>query len=130
MFLDSRLNFSKHIKEKAAIAMKGISLLKKCSKYVYRNVLSFPYKMYIRPHLDYGGVIYHNQRADLMNLVERVQYKAALIVSGCWQGTSREKLYVELGWESSSDRRWLRRLTIFYKICNGLAPYYLCDHIP
>ena len=54
--------------------------------------------------LDYGGVIFHNQRADLMDLVERIQYKA-LIVSGCWQGTSREKLYDELGWESLSDRR-------------------------
>ena len=74
------------------------------------------YKMYVRPHLDYGDVIYHNQRADLMDFVERVQYKAALIVSGCWQGTSREKLYEELGWESLSDRRWLHRLTIFYKM--------------
>ena len=65
-----------------------------------------------------------------MDLVERVQYKAALIVSGCWQGTSRVKLYEELGWESLADRRWLRRLTIFYKIKNGLAPSYLADHIP
>ena len=44
-----------------------------------------------------------------MDLIERVQYKAALIVSGCWQGTSRVKLYDELGWESLSDRRWARR---------------------
>ena len=50
-----------------------------------------------------------------MNLTERVQYKAALIVSGCWQGTSREKLYEELDWESLSDRRWARRLTILYE---------------
>ena len=61
--------------------------------------------MYVRPHLDYGDVIFHNQRMDLMDLIERVQYKAALIVSGCWQGTSRVKLY-GLGWESLSDRRW------------------------
>ena len=88
VYLDSRLNFSKHIKEKVAVAMKGISLLKFVSKYVDRNVLSLSYKMYVRPHLDYGDVIYHNQRADLMDLVERAQYKAALIVSGCWQGTS------------------------------------------
>ena len=72
--------------------------------------------MYIRPHLDYGDVIYH------MDLVERVQYKAALIVTGCWQGTSRESLYEELGWESLSHRRWLRRLTVFYKNSKGLAP--------
>ena len=130
VYLDSKLNFSKHIKEKVAKAMKGITLLRYLSKYVDRNVLSLSYKMYIRPHLDYGDVLYHNQRADLMDLVERVQYKAALIISGCWQGTSRVKLYDELGWESLSDRRWLRRLTIFYKIKNGLAPSYLIDHIP
>ncbi len=28
-----------------------------------------------------------------MNIIEQVQYKAALIVTGCWQGTSRDKLY-------------------------------------
>ena len=41
-------------------------------------------KLYVHPHLDYGNVIYHNQRADLMQLIEQVQYKSALIVSGCW----------------------------------------------
>ena len=67
--------------------MKGVSLLKFLSKYVNRNVLDTSYKLYVRPHLDYGDVIFHNQRIDLMDLIERVQYKAALIVSGCWQGT-------------------------------------------
>ena len=110
--------------------MKGVTLLSFVSKYVDRNVLDLSYKMYVRPHLDYGDVIFHNQRADLMKLIERVQYKAALIVSGCWQGTRQEKLYGELGWESLSDRRWIRRLSMFYKISNGLAPSYLSDHIP
>ena len=130
VYLDSRLNFSKHIKEKVLIATKGLSLLKFLSNYVDRGVLDLSYKLYVRPHLDYGDVIYHNQRADLMDLIERVQYKAALIVSGCWQGTSREKLYEELGWESLSDRRWCRRLAMFYKIVNESAPVYLSEHIP
>jgi len=130
VYLDSRLNFSKHIKEQVLKATKGVSLLKFLSKYVGRNVLDLSYKMYVRPHLDYGDVIFHNQRMDLMGLIERVQYQAALIVSGCWQGTSRDKLYEELGWESLSDRRWARRLGIFYKIQNGLTPPYLREHIP
>ena len=83
VYLDSKLNFSKHIKEKICQASKGITLLKFLSKYVDRNVLDLSYKLYIRPHLDYGDILYHNQRADLMNLIEQVQYKAALIVSGC-----------------------------------------------
>ena len=57
-------------------------------------------KLYIRPHLGYGDIIYHSQRPDLMSRLEQVQYRAALIVSGCWQGTSRDKLHDELGWES------------------------------
>ena len=97
VYLDSGLNFSKHVREAVMKATKGVSLLKYLSKYVCRKVLDLSYKLYVRPHLDYGDVIYHNQRADLMNIIEQVQYKAALIVSGCWQGTSREKLYEELG---------------------------------
>ena len=128
--LDSRLNFSKHIAEAVRKATKGLSLLKYLSKYVPRKVLDLSYKLYVRPHLDYGDVIYHNQREDLMNLVEQVQYKAALIVTGCWQGTSREKLYDELGWESLSDRRWGRRMSMYYKIVNGQTPAYLFDHVP
>ena len=130
VFLDSRLNFSKHIKEQVMKAMKGVSLLKFLSTYVNRNVLDLSYKMYVRPHLDYGDAIFHNQRMDLMDLIERVQYKAALIVPGCWQGSSREKLYDELGWESLSNRRWARRLVIFYKIHNDLTHSYLSDHLP
>ena len=116
VFLDNRLTFSKHIRESVNKATKGLSLLRYLSKYVSRKILDLSYKLYVRPHLDYGDVIYHNQRSDLMNLIEQVQYKAALIVSGCWQGTSREKLYNDLGCESLSERRWSRRMTTFYKI--------------
>ena len=65
-----------------------------------------------------------------MQLIEQVQYKAALIVSGCWQGTSRERLYDELCWESPSDRRRACRMTTFYKVKYEFAPTYLPDHLP
>ena len=130
LYLDEKLSFSKHIKENILKAMNGISILKFLSKYVPKDILNLSYKLYVRPHLDYGDVIYHNQRADLMEYLEQVQYKAALVVSGCWQGTSRERLYRELGWEHLSDRRWFRRLTIFYKIINGMTPDYLRNHLP
>ena len=65
VYLDSRLNFSKHINEQVLKATKGVSLLKSLCKYVDRNVLDLSYRMYIRPHLDYGDVIFHNQRTLL-----------------------------------------------------------------
>ena len=99
------------------------------------------YKLYVRPHLDYGDVIYHipakicefSQNTFLPNLMEKiesVQYSAALAITGAWRGFSQQKLYAELGWESLSSRRWSRRLTLFYKIVNNLAPDYTMDPIP
>ena len=39
-----------------------------------------------------------------------VQYKAALVITGAIKGTSRDRLYQELGLESLADRRWSRKL--------------------
>ena len=62
--------------------------------------------------------------------LESVQYSAARAVSGTWNGTSREKLYAELGWESVSSRRWRRHLILFCKFVNSLTPEYTSDPIP
>ena len=94
--------------------------------------------MMICSHLDYCDVIYHVPHAyvfpftsnSLMEKLERVQYNAAMAITGTWRGTNRSKLYEELGWESLNDRRWSRRLIQFYKIDNNLTPQYLRDHLP
>ena len=65
-----------------------------------------------------------------MKEIESVQYQAALAVTGAWKGSSREKIYKELGWESLHHRRYFRRITQFFKIMNGLTPQYLVDPIP
>ena len=55
---------------------------------------------------------------------------ACLAITGCFRGTSRKKLYSELGLEILADRRFSRRLFFFYKIINGLAPQYLRNYLP
>ena len=81
--------------------------------------------------MDFCDVIYHEPSKDsvfgqmltkLMEDVEKLQYKAALIATGTWQGSNRLKVYDELGWESLSDRRRSRRILSLY---NGNTPLYL-----
>ena len=57
-----------------------------------------------------------------------VQYHAALIITGAFEGTSRDKIYQELGLESLVDRRWTRKL-FFHKIILGLPPSYLKNYL-
>ena len=49
-------------------------------------------------------------------MIERVQYNAALAITGAIKETSQIKLYKELGFESLKFRRWFRRLCFFYKL--------------
>ena len=66
-----------------------------------------------------------------MEKVERIQYQSALLaISGAWRGSSRSKLYEELGWESLSDRRTCRRILQIHKIFKNKTPSYLKDKLP
>ena len=119
MILDKRLNFGHHLKEKISKANKGIGLITRLRAYLPRKTLVNIYKAFVRSHLDYGDIIYDNPGNDTFrHKIETVQYNAALAITGAIRGTSREKLYQELGFEHFSDRRWSRRLCFFYKIIN------------
>ena len=125
MVLDSKLSFREHILEGIEKAKKGLSLMKFLSKFVNRKTLELTYSMHVRPHLEYGDIIFHNCTSALMDSLESIQYQAGIIATGCWQKTNRKKLYDELGWESLKDRRKFRRLSHYYKIINNETPPYL-----
>ena len=78
--------------------MKGIGLIKKLQSILPRTSLLTIYKLFIRPHLDYGDVAYDHPSNDAFsNKLETVQYNTALAITGAIKGTSREELYQELG---------------------------------
>ena len=115
ILLDSKLSFANHIKAIISKSRHGIGVLRFFSKYLPCHTLCEMYKLYIRPHLDYGDVIYHIPHKSLehgdivvltnqMEKLETVQYSTALAVTGAWKGASRETLYNELGWESLNLR--------------------------
>ena len=103
---DEKLNFKEHLKDKFAIVNKGIGMLKKLNNYVRRNSLGTFYKVFVRPHLDYADIIYDNpNNMNICNLIESLQYNAALAITVAIRGSSKEKLLQELGFEYLSSRR-------------------------
>ena len=131
LVLDSKLNYKLHIDEKIKKAMKIVGSIKKLSYILPRSSLITIYKSFVRPNLDYGDVIYDQpSNQTFSDKIESVQYNAALAITGAIRGTSRDKLYKELGFESLKDRRWMRRLCYFYKIFNYKSPCYLFNYLP
>ena len=141
LILDSRLSFEKHLSEKIIKAKKNVGILKQLLQFLPLKTLDQMYKALVRPHLDYCDIIYHIPSIihrqplgvtlnSLMTKVERIQYQAALAITGAWQGSSRTKLYDELGWETLSDRRKCRRAIQVHKIINNSTLSYLKDKLP
>ena len=104
LILDKKLTFSSHIKECINKVNRSLGFLKLASSHLPCTAIDRVYKSYIRPKIEYGDIIYHKtpftesqlnplcqeKLPSSMEKLESVQYKAALIVSGCWQGTSKK----------------------------------------
>ena len=69
-----------------------------------RDALLRIYKSFVRPHLDYEGIIYDKPNNEsFKNKIESIQYKACITITGAIQETSRDHLYIELGLDSLGD---------------------------
>ena len=64
LIVDSSLTFHSHRKDQAIKANRGIGMIRYLTKYLTRHVLDQLHKLYVRPHLDYGDIIYHRNDPD------------------------------------------------------------------
>ena len=129
MLLDVKLDFQGHLKNIYSKVNKIIGLLGKLHNTLHRLPLLTICKSFIRPQFEYGDVIY-DQTASFHQKIESVQYNSALAITGAIRGTSKEKLYHELGLETLEKRRWYRKLCCFFKIFRNQSPECLFSIIP
>ena len=102
---------------------KTIGLLHKLQEILPRLSLITIYKPFIRSHLGYRDIIYDQAyNVSFHQKIDSIQYNAALVITGAISGTSREKLYHELGFESLASRRWYHKLGFFYKVFKTQSP--------
>ena len=81
--LDEKLKFIYHIKEKISKSNNCIGVIKKLNNTLPRKALLTLYKSFVRPHLDYGDIIYDQPNNEsFCNKLETVQYNAALAITG------------------------------------------------
>ena len=116
IYLTSSLDWSFQVNEMCLKANKKLSVLRNI-KYLNRQTLDILYKLTVRSVLDYGLPVFYNslkqtEKARLDNL----QYRAAKVVTGAFQYSSRQKLNIELGWETIQTRSEILGLNIFHKI--------------
>ena len=117
LILDNRLSFEEYLIAMGAKVSRTIALLRKLQHVLLRQTLITIYKSFVRPYLDYGDILYDKVfNESFHQKIESIQYNACLAIAGAIRGSSREKIYQELGLESLGHRRWYRKICYFYKI--------------
>ena len=82
------VDFKEHIQNGLNKVSKTIGLLRKLQKILPRPPLITIYKSFIRPHVDYGDIIYNQvYNVSFHQKVESIQYNA-LAITGAIRGTS------------------------------------------
>jgi hypothetical protein len=104
---------------------KKLGLLNKNKKMFSRSTLVQLYKQTILPVIDYGSVLYDGISLNLINKIEKLQRRAAIICTGAISRTETVKLLQDLGWSTLERRRLKLKLTYFYKIYVTATPPYL-----
>ena len=98
--LDLKLTFEERILNALKKINRTIGLLRKLQSVLPRITLVIIYKAFVRPNLDYGDILYDQTfNSSFHDRLESIQYNACLAIMEAIRGTSREKLYPELGLE-------------------------------
>ena len=130
MILDNRLDFKDHIQLMLSKVSRPIALIRKLRLFLPRSALLTIYKSYIRPHFDYGDIIYDQAFKNTFHQnLESLQYNAALAITGAIKCSRKQKVYQLLGLEYLQERRWFRRMSVFFKIFRNQSPKYLFQSI-
>ena len=82
------------------------------------------YKVFVRPHFDYGDILYdQTYNSSFHKKLESIQYNACLALTGPIRGSLKEKIYQEFGSESLWVRCWYRKLCLFIKVLSNELPH-------
>ena len=131
MQLDKKLNFEEHLKKVESKVNKTIGIIRKLQHVLPRSALLTIFKSFIRPHLDYGDIIYDKAFNETFHAkLESLQYNTTLAIIGALRGSSTEKRYEELDLESLKLRRWYSKTSFLYKALKSESPSYLFNTIP
>ena len=85
--LSKNLSWGQHITEIVKKANRRLDVMTRMKRYLPRFCLEILYKTMIRPILDYGDVIYDNCTTFESEILERVQRRAAILITSAFKIT-------------------------------------------
>ena len=123
--IDSKLNWGKHIDTIKTKANRALGLIKYSKKYLPSDILNKMYRGIVEPHLSYCCSVWGCCSESKLDVLQKIQNRAARIVTSSPYDASAAPIIQNLGWPTISDLIRKETATLTYKSLNSLAPDYL-----
>ena len=78
-----------------------------------------------QPHFDYCNIVWGNCGITLRNKVQKLQNRAARVLTYSSYDVDAGHLFKLLGWKNLACQQQFKRATMVYSSLHGLAPNYL-----
>ena len=121
------LSWEAHISEVVSKVAKVLAALRRLRPICPQSTLVAIYKSLILPHLDYCSAVWGCIGNGLSQKLEKLQNRAARIITGSGWDVRSAQILCALKWESLADRRSKQLKSLMFKTANNLVPEYLSD---
>ena len=127
VMIDKNLKWESQVNILQKKISRALGLLKYAKKFVKEEMLRNMYLSIVEPHLSYCCSVWGCCGNTKVNTLQKLQNRAARIVTGSPFDSSAGPLLQRLGWLSVDRLVHRETSTLVYRSLNGLAPDNLCQ---
>ena len=125
--MDENLTWEKHAEYIIQKGACNISILRKVAPILSLDNKIAIYRSIIEPYFNYCCLVWDGLSETLSNKLQRLQNRAARVITGLPYTVRSTEIRKQLGWSSLSEMRSQQKAIMMYKIVNDLAPSYMAD---
>ena len=119
------MNWRPHINTTSKQISDGIAILKRVSHFIPFDTRVNMYNELVMPYFNYCGAVWGNINKGQADKLQKIQNRAARILTFSNYDVRSRVLLDELGWEMLEYVRLKQLAVKMYKIYNNLSPSYL-----
>ena len=125
--MDESLTWEKHAEYIIQKVACNISILRKVAPILSLDNEIAIYGSIVEPYFNYCYLVWDGLSETLSNKLQRLQNRAARVITGLPYTVRSTEIRKQLGWSSLSEMRSQQKVIMMYKIVNNLAPSYMAD---
>ena len=127
VIIDEHLLWNHQIQNIVTKASKGIGMMRRIKQFVPKSTLVKIYNAIVLSHFDYCSLVWDNCCDYLKNRLQKLQNRAARIITGKTYEVSSEDVLKELDWQPLNQRYKTNKSIFVLRIRNEKMPSSICN---